>query len=317
MATRFDLICMGRASLDLFSQDVGAPFEDIRGFHVFVGGTPVNIVVGAQRLGLQTAMLTGGSDDGVGRLVQKFLAREGVNTDFITPKQDKRVNAFLLAIEPPNKFESVAYQADNADLWLDIDDVMRAPVDACRALLFTGMGVLTPTNHSATLAAAERAHVGGAQVYMDIDYKAHQWADPRMFGVFARGVLRLVDVAIGTEEEICAAAGVDDPQEAAARLLALVRVAVVQKRGVHGATAYLKDGTTLDAPRFQVEVLNVFGAGDAFAAGLIYGRTCGKDWAESLRLAAACGALIVTRHGCANDMPTLPELTRFIAQQHP
>ncbi|MEO0563174.1 MAG: hypothetical protein AAF125_13790 [Chloroflexota bacterium] len=36
----YDLICMGRASIDLFSDDIGAPFEEINGFRVFVGGTP-------------------------------------------------------------------------------------------------------------------------------------------------------------------------------------------------------------------------------------------------------------------------------------
>ncbi|MEO1441984.1 MAG: PfkB family carbohydrate kinase, partial [Chloroflexota bacterium] len=65
-------------------------------------------------------------------------------------------------------------------------------------------------------------------------------------------------------------------------------------------------------PVFPVEVLNVFGAGDAFAAGLIYARLNGMDWPAALELAAACGAIIVTRHGCANDMPTLPDVQQFI-----
>jgi 5-dehydro-2-deoxygluconokinase len=32
-----------------------------------------------------------------------------------------------------------------------------------------------------------------------------------------------------------------------------------------------------------------------------------------VRLGNACGAIIVTRHGCANFMPTLDEVAAFLA----
>lgn len=310
-----DLICIGRASLDLFSQNVGAPFEDIQGFHAFVGGTPLNIAVAAQRLGVQSAMLTGGSDDGVGRLVRKFLSNEGVLTDTISLKRGRNTNAFLLSIEPPHRFEDIAYQTNSADLWLNIDDVMAAPIDHAKAILITGMGTLAQSNYSATLYAAEVARQHGATVYIDVDYKAHQWDDVRIFGAFVRGLLRLSDVALGTEDEICAAAGLDDPEAAARSLLTWVHEAVVLKRGMRGARVFLKDGTVYDAPVYPVEVLNVFGAGDAFAAGLITGRIRGADWPQALQTAAACGALIVTRHGCANDMPTGDDVSAFLKTQ--
>ena len=61
-------------------------------------------------------------------------------------------------------------------------------------------------------------------------------------------------------------------------------------------------------PGFAVEVLSVLGAGDAFAAGLITGRLRGLDWTESARLGNACGAIVVTRIGCANFTPTWDEV---------
>ena len=53
--------------------------------------------------------------------------------------------------------------------------------------------------------------------------------------------------------------------------------------------------------------------GDAFAAGLIYARVQGWDWLKSARMGNACGAIVVTRHGCANFMPTLDEVAAFVA----
>jgi 5-dehydro-2-deoxygluconokinase len=61
-----------------------------------------------------------------------------------------------------------------------------------------------------------------------------------------------------------------------------------------------------------VEVVNILGAGDAFAAGFLYGHINGWGWHKSARLANACGAILVTQHGCANFMPTLDEAMAFI-----
>lgn len=313
--TRLDLICLGRVSLDLFSQDVGAPFEDITGFHVFVGGTPLNIAVAAQRLGLQTALLTGTSPDAVGRLVRKFLTAEGVSTDYMFPKPGSTTNGFLLSIQPPHQFETAVYQDTSADLYLNVHDVMGAPVDTARAVLFTGIGLVSRSAMSASLLAAERCAAGGGTVYVDIDYKSSQWHSADEFGVMMRAALRTAHIAMGTEPEICAAAGLAAPEDAARSLLELVKEAVIIKRGAQGATVFTRAGKQVDAPSYPVDVLNVFGAGDAFAAGVIAGRLRGDDWESTLRLANACGALIVTRHGCANDMPTLAEVRAFLAQR--
>ena len=59
----------------------------------------------------------------------------------------------------------------------------------------------------------------------------------------------------------------------------------------------------MEVPTFTVEVLNVLGAGDAFAGGFIYGYLKDWDFYRSARMGNACGAVVVTRHGCANFMP--------------
>jgi 5-dehydro-2-deoxygluconokinase len=69
----------------------------------------------------------------------------------------------------------------------------------------------------------------------------------------------------------------------------------------------------IDVPGFPVEVSNILGAGDAFASGFLYGFVKGWDWYKTTRLANACGAILVTKHGCANFMPTHDEVMAFIA----
>ena len=51
------------------------------------------------------------------------------------------------------------------------------------------------------------------------------------------------------------------------------------------------------------------------ASGFIYGYLAGLTLERAVRMGNACGAIVVTRHGCANFMPTLDEIQTFVAAQ--
>ena len=59
----------------------------------------------------------------------------------------------------------------------------------------------------------------------------------------------------------------------------------------------------------------MLGAGDAFASGFLYGFLQGWPLERAARMGNACGAIVVTRHGCANFMPTLDEVAAFVAER--
>lgn len=313
--TAFDLICIGRSSLDLFAENIGATFADVTGFKAFVGGSPTNVCVMAGRLGLKTAMITGLGDDYTREFILKFLRSEGIGTDFITLKRGMQTNTVMVALQPPTEMQFVALHANNADLELTIDDMHKAPLAETKALLFSGMCLLQEPSRSATQSAAETARNGGATVLMDLDYRVPMWSDPRIYGITTRLTLSLVDIAIGTEEEVMAAASESDLNAAIERLKNIVHSAVIVKKGEHGAAAHLKNGEVIDVPAFRVDVVNFLGAGDAFAGAFAYAHLNGWDWERALTFANAAGALIVSRHGTANEMPTLAEIEALIANK--
>ena len=94
---------MGRSGIDLYANDVGAPFVEIKSFAAYVGGSPTNIAVGTRRLGLRSALLTAVGEDPVGDFILHFLDEEGVETAFIPRKPGARSGAVVLGIEPPDK----------------------------------------------------------------------------------------------------------------------------------------------------------------------------------------------------------------------
>src|SRR5437660_12161475 len=101
---------MGRSSIDLYSNDIGAAFENITNFAAFGGGCPTNIAVGASRLGLKTALLTAVGEDPVGDFILNFLRKESIDTSLIPRKAEHRTSAVVLGIEPPDKFPLVYYR---------------------------------------------------------------------------------------------------------------------------------------------------------------------------------------------------------------
>ena len=326
----YDVITYGRSSIDLYSANIGAPFVDIQSFNAYVGGSPLNMAVGIKRLGLKSAILTAVGQDQIGDFILRFLNKEGVETKFIPRKPGARTSAVVLGIEPPDNFPLVYYRENCADSKVDIDDVIAANIGACRIFEISATALNIEPTRSAGFFAAEEAVKNNVPILIDLDFRADQWHDPRSFGVTTRAFLHNSTIALGTEEEILATMLTDPSQiiiknqqisapeimgdiEAAIKSIMKLGIeALIIKKGTKGSSVYLKDGTMIDVPGFPVKVLNVLGAGDAFACGFIYGYLNGWDWYKCCRMGNACGAILVTMPGCSNFNPTLKEALSFI-----
>jgi 5-dehydro-2-deoxygluconokinase len=310
---RYDVLTMGRSSIDLYAHEIGVPLTGVKSFDAYVGGCPTNISVGTRRLGLRSALLTAVGDDEVGDFLLDFLQREDVETRFIPRKTGHRTSAVIMSIQPPDRFPLTFYRDNCADRALDLDDADAAPIGHARVLLVTGTGLGYEPSRSATFRAVERARAAGTQVVVDIDYRPGEWTSPAHFGMQMRTLLRSADLAVGTAEEVSAATGEADADAGAASLVALGLDALILKRGGDGAVVVRKGQAPVPVAAFPIEVLNVLGAGDAFASGFLYGMLQGWPLERAVRMGCATGAIVVTRHGCANFMPTLPEVDEFVA----
>lgn len=326
----FELITFGRSSIDLYSQNIGADFVDIRGFDAFVGGSPLNIAVGAARLGAQATLLTGVGNDKIADFIIHFLKKEQVNTDSIPRIDGARTSAVVLGIEPPDRFPLVYYRDNCADSQVTIDHVIAANIPQYKVLEISATALNIEPSRSAVFYAVETAFDNKVDVVLDIDFRADQWKDLRSFGLMVRAILPKVKIAIGTEEEILAATLLHagqveikhqqisapdikgDINASIERILRLGPEVLIVKRGSKGASIHLRDGSATAVPGFPVEVLNVLGAGDAFASGFIYGYLQGWDLYKACRLGNASGAWVVQKPGCANDMPYHKELMQFV-----
>lgn len=306
---------MGRSSIDLYAHEIGVPITSVKSFDAYVGGCPTNVAVGTRRLGLRSGLLTGVGTDQVGDFVLEFLRQEDVDTSAIARFRERRTSAALLTIQPPDRFPLTFYRDNCADLGLTIDHVRQSALTRTKLLFVTGTGLSEDPSRTATIFAAEAARTAGTRVVLDVDYRPGLWPSEEAFGANLRALARFAHIAIGTEEELRAATNESDIGDACARMLDTGIELLVLKRGGDGARVFTPGSPPEDVPPFRITVVNVLGAGDAFASGFIYGHLQGWPAARAARLGNATGAIVVTRHGCANFMPTIPEVRDFLAAQ--
>ena len=237
---RYDVLAIGRSSIDLYAHQIGVPMTEVTSFDAYVGGCPTNISVGTRRLGLRSALLTAVGDDQVGDFVLAFLEREGIETRFIPRKPKHRTSAVILTIQPPDRFPLTFYREGCADRELTCDDVRAAPVADSAIVFVTGTGLTHEPSSAATVFAADAARAAGREVFLDIDYRPDQWGSRADFAQTVQRLSARSSIVVGTEEEVAAAADDDDLARAIDLLLRTGPETLIVKRGAAGATIFTR-----------------------------------------------------------------------------
>ncbi|MCB1469303.1 MAG: 5-dehydro-2-deoxygluconokinase [Rhizobiaceae bacterium] len=324
-----DVITVGRASVDLYGQQIGSRLEDIASFAKSVGGCPANIAIGTSRLGLKSALLTRVGDEQMGRFITEQLSREGVSTKAIVVDKQRLTALVLLAVQEEGVSPMIFVRTDCADMALAPEDVDEDFIATARAVVITGTHFSRPNAEAAQLKAIRAAKASGGKIVFDIDYRPNLWGLAGHAEGFERyvksdivtskmrPVLADCDLIVGTEEEIRIASGADDVLGALKAIREVSDATIVLKRGAMGCIVYdgpisddLEDGIVGDG--FPIEVYNVLGAGDAFMSGFLRGWLGGESLKTAATWANAGGAFAVSRLLCAPEYPTFEELQFFL-----
>ena len=335
MAERtLDVIGLGRAGVDFYGEQIGGRLEDMASFAKYVGGSPTNTVIGAARLGLKAALITRVGDEHMGRFIRETLEAEGVDTSHVKTDPERLTALVILGIRDRDTFPLIFYRQDCADMAIEEGDFDRDFIASAKALLLSGTHFSTPRVNRASRAAVSHARAAGTKVALDLDYRPVLWGltghglgeerfvESSSVSEHLQSIVPDCDLIVGSEEEIHIAGGATDTMAALRCLRGLSDAVLVVKRGPMGCVVFegaipgaIEDGIT--GPGFDVEVFNVLGAGDAFMAGFLHGWLSGAALEDCCRTANACGAIVVSRHGCAPAMPSLVELRDFLDKGSP
>jgi 2-dehydro-3-deoxygluconokinase len=180
-----------------------------------------------------------------------------------------------------------------------------------------------------SLAAAKQV---GLTVSYDLNYRSKLWT-PEKARAVQEPLMQHVDVLITTEEDARVVFGVgaqsrDDYAHVDADAFAQVGRELAKRFDCDAVAITLRenprvllnswsglvvvDGKTHTAPKYEVEVVDRIGAGDAFSGGLIVARLEGRDWGAAVRFATATSAL---KHSIPGDfcLVTRSEVEQLMA----
>jgi len=341
---RYDAVGLGEVMLRLDPGD--GRVRTARSFTVWEGGGEYNVARGLRRcFGMRTAIVTALPDSEIGRLVEDLILQGGVDTSLIRwlPYDGigRRARVGLNftergfglrgAVGVSDRGNSAASLLTAEDI--DWDDLFgRVGV----RWLHTGgiFAGLSEASAAVTETAMKTAKKYGTMVSYDLNYRASLWQDrggvPRAQEV-NRALVEHADVLVGDfttglgiplEES---AADAIEPAPFAAQLGAVAEqfghLTMVARplRVVHsascndwGAIAY-GGGRYYHAPlRRRMQIYDRIGAGDGFAAGLVYGLMELGDPQAALDYGAAHGALVMTTPG-DTSMASLAEVRALLA----
>ncbi|MFR3459014.1 MAG: PfkB family carbohydrate kinase [Bilophila wadsworthia] len=249
----FDLICIGRSCVDLYSGEFGVPLERAMTFTKSVGGSPMNIAIGTSRLGLRVGAITGVGQEDNGRYLKWQLSCEGVDVSAV--KTDpQRLTAMVLPEHPGRQRPAHPVRENCADMGLTAEDIDPDYLARARTLV-TGthlsregvrsmtMKVLKPRSASASSASSTST---SAPTWGLRGTTPGPAAGPgvRAGDLRIQKVLPYFDLIVGTEEEFFIAGGKTEAMEACAKSQALEGAPRLQARG-QGCAALPGDIRTL------------------------------------------------------------------------
>ena len=313
MSEHFEVLTIGRISVDIYPEQVGVGLEDVTSFAKFLGGSATNVAVAAARHGHRSAVITRVGNDPFGRYLRRALKGFEVSDSFVREVQGLPTPVTFCEIFPPDDFPLYFYREPKApDLEIYSDELDLDAIRGADIFWATVTGLSQEPSRSATLTALEARGRNGITI-LDLDYRPMFWPHPEEASAAVAQALAHVTVAVGNREECEVAVDETEPARAAAALRDRGVSLAIVKQGPKGVLA-VDDEVSVEVPPVKVDVVNGLGAGDAFGGALCQGLLSGWETGRTMKFANAAGAIVASQLSCSDAMPTQAEVESKLAE---
>ncbi len=265
------------------------------------GGSAANTIAGLASLGGRGAFVGKVGADQLGNVFRHDITALGV--DFETaPAADGQPTATSMILVTPDA-ERTMQTFLGVCVELGPGDIDEAAIAAAEITYLEGYLWDKPAAKQAFVKASDIAHAAGREVSLSL-------SDPFCVERHRDDFLELaehhVDILFANEDEILSLYRVDAFDDALQQVRAHCRVAALTRseKGsviVSGDEVHVVDAEPLD------RVVDTTGAGDAYAAGFLFGLTQGRDLAAAARIGGIAAAEVISHMGARPDV-SLKEL---------
>lgn len=272
------------------------------------GGKGANQAAGAARAGgAHTSFVGAVGRDESADLLLASLRRAGVRTDLVW-RLDVPTGTALITVSPDGENAIVVAPGANAHIVVQEPQARRiAEADVVLAQLEIPL--------DAVLAAAAARRPGAPLVLNAAPSRPLPDAVWDVVDVLVVNEHEAHDLAADLSEDLAEdldAAAASDPEALAAALLGRVP-AVVVTLGGEGSLVARRGEPVVRVPAHAVDAVDTTGAGDTYCGVLAAALARGDSLPAAARLAAAAGALAVTRRGAQDAVPAATEVAALAA----
>jgi 2-dehydro-3-deoxygluconokinase len=281
------------------SVDAGDRLEDAAAFEVHVAGAEANVAFALARVGIPVSWTSVLPLNSLGRRVAATLAAGGVDISTVHWAEGARLGTYFVEFSPSPRPTQVIYDRDAsaaaaatvADF--DWDEVLDATAFHISGITFA----LSQSIGGVARHAVAEAHRRGLFVSYDVNYRRLLWSAEDAAAA-ATEITPMVDLVTCRASDAELLFGIDGSmEEMAAKLRDKLGVEhAVVTNGATGAAGADGNGI-LEQPAYDVQVVDRIGAGDAFAAGVLWGLLGEGSLESGLRRGAAMAALKMTLRG--------------------
>lgn len=263
-------LLLGEALVDLICERPVASLTEADAFVPHFGGAVANVAVAAARRGAAVTLAGGAGEDAWGRWLRERLAAEGVGLEWFGLLGGIATPVAFVTVDAEGEPTYAIYGDTIADVVGALEERLVDAVERSDALFLTSNTIVGERERALTLAARDRALALGRPVVVDPNLRLHRWDAPARAASETRALVRNAFLVKCNREEARLLSGEEEPERAAAGLLAMGARHVVVTRGAAGAVLR-GGGLKADVRGRPASAVSTVGAGDAFC-GVVLAR---------------------------------------------
>lgn len=293
-----------KGSMALIDDEQAARLYEAVGPAVEVsGGSTANTLAGVASFGGRAAFVGKVRDDQLGTVFTHDIRAVGVDYETAPATSGPETARCLILVTADAERTMSTFLGVSASL--DPDDIDERQVASAAVVFSEGYLWDAPSAREALVKAMDAAHAAQRTVAFSL---SDSFCVDRHRADFVALVRDRLDILFANEDEICSLYGVEDFETAAGRVSDAVELAFLT-RGA-GGSVVVAGGERHVVPAGAVERLaDTTGAGDQYAAGVLYGLTTGRDLEMSARLGSTAAAEVISHIGARPEV-SLAELTK-------
>ena len=283
---------LSKGAMALIDEDQALALYDDMGSGVEVsGGSAANTMAGVASLGGTAGFIGKVKNDQLGRVFTHDLRAVGVEFDTAMASTGPATARSFILVTPDAQRTMNTFLGASADL--APDDVHPGTIERAGITYLEGYLWDQPAAKDAFRKAADAAHKAGRRVAFTTSdaFCVDRWRDEFLELIESR-----VHILFANEAEIRSLYQVDTFDDALQQVRGHCDIAALTRSG-HGAVILSGDEVHVIDAEPVANVVDTTGAGDLFAAGVLYGLSQNMDLHTSGRIGAIAAAEIISHFG--------------------